>query len=188
MILQPFQSNVSDFDKETINILKNKGLSISFFKGEDSIFNNIQRIIYYTDDNYYVVYVGYTFDYIYFMIQISPILARTIGAFGKVKEGMPHLNPEAQKFVPFFYKIFTQKPDLHIPFLLYEDSSIEFLCVLSYRIREIRTELDLQNGIAAIIKIGQKILIEHENGINAQKRSSFTKGITTLLRVFFHIT
>lgn len=107
MTLLPFYCDVSKFDGPTQKKLAENNVVMSFFKGEDSIFDNIQRIIYKKGTQCCVVYVGYTVNHVSFMIQVSEQYLKTVATFGNadLKNNEVFLNTTiSEKRIPFFIK------------------------------------------------------------------------------------
>lgn len=191
MTFLPFYSNVSDFDEQTQGWLASRNFVMSFSKGEDTMFNNIQRIIYKNNSRCCVVYVGYTVTDIYFMIQISELYIKAVSTYGKIdleKDDAYLKGSIAKKRIPVFYEIFLRKACEHDAFFEIEPASMEMLCVQAYEIGEMKTEDDFKKGVFMIMKIGQRIHEEYENAIETDKKSSAARDIAAIIRLFFYLS
>lgn len=189
MTLLPFYCDVSKFDGPTQKKLAENNVVMSFFKGEDSIFDNIQRIIYKKGTQCCVVYVGYTVNHVSFMIQVSEQYLKTVATFGNadLKNNEVFLNTTiSEKRIPFFYKMFIRGGCEHDAHFYLEPESAEMLCIQVFKIGEIKTEKDFQKCIFMIMQIGQKIFAEFETAIEAENKSNRAKDISALIRLIFH--
>lgn len=188
MTFYPFYSDISVLSSDLKNKLLNKNISISFSKGEGTEFDNIQTVVIKNGDRCSVVYVGYTVNDIHFMIQVTELYFKTIRDYGKIdveKDAMFLYESIAKKRIPFFHDIFIHKGGGHNPKFYIEPFQIEFFCIQSYKIGEIKTESDFKQSIMRIMQIGRKLYAENENAAEAEKRTSLAKEIGALIKMYF---
>ena len=176
------------FDSSMRETLTKNHFSITFSKGQDTEFNNVQTIIYKNGNNCCIVYVGYTVNDIHFMIQISEYYLKAVRDFGKIEKESEEvfLNTSlSQKRIPFFYKIFVCEGGIQTPRFYLEPSSAEMLCVQSFKIGEVKTETDFKNNVLNMLQIGHKLYSEYESAVECENKSKTAREIGALIKVFF---
>ena len=188
--LLPFCSKLPDLDQKTQNFLSKSPIAITFYSGEDSIFDNIQCVVTRQGDMCYVIYIGYSTLSVSFMIQMSKQFGETIARWGGVdydKQSFyldPYLGP---KKVPFFAKLFSNNSNPKSPYFYIDTSGAVCACI-SFATGEIRTQEDFQKGIQTILNVGKKIFEEFDDAINFRRNNSWSKEIASLISLILHMS
>lgn len=186
----PFCSQLSYLDNKTQDILSKSPMAINFYPGEDTVFDNIQRIVTKQGNTYYVIYIGYTTLYVNFMIQISKQFGETIARWGGVdydKKSFyldPYLGPRK---VPFFSKLLSNNSNSKYPYFYIDNSGHVCICI-SFATGEIRTQTDFQKGIQTILNVGKKIFEEFDDAIHLRRKTSWSKEIASLISLILHMS
>jgi len=191
MKFMTFCSNLIDLDQNTQVSLSKSPVVITFYSGEGTAFDNIQRVIYKQGNNCYIIYVGYSTLYVSFMIQISKQFGETIARWGGVDNDRhsfyldSYLGP---KKVPFFSKMLSNDTNPKAPHFFIEPYNGHVCACISFATGEIKTQADFRKGIEAILNVGKKIFEEFDDAVNLRHKTSWTREIASLINLILHMS
>lgn len=152
----PFISSFEMLDDRTRKLLLSNPVVTSFEDDDLKQFQKIQRICYMHDNCCAIIYVGYMYTTIAYMIQLSNLYINTVNEFGKIdfENNQFYLDiNKGKKYIPYFTTLFQKRQCLEEPYFLINGEAGEIFVVNSCMMMILKPKLISQKEYMGFFKL-----------------------------------
>ncbi|WP_147347070.1 hypothetical protein [Segatella copri] len=178
-------------DDKTRKLLLSNPIVTSFEDDDLKQFQKIQRICYMHDNCCAIIYVGYMYTTIAYMIQLSNLYINTVNEFGKIdfENNQFYLDiNKGKKYIPYFTTLFLKRQCLEEPYFLINGEAGEIFVAQQFYVDDIKTQTDFTKRVYGLFQIGRKLYQEQEKAKVNLKKVSYAREIAMGIKFLLHFT
>lgn len=187
----PFISSFEMLDDKTRKLLLSNPIVTSFEDDDLKQFQKIQRICYMHDNCCAIIYVGYMYTTIAYMIQLSNLYINTVNEFGKIdfENNQFYLDiNKGKKYIPYFTTLFLKRQCLEEPYFLINGEAGEIFVAQQFYVDDIKTQTDFTKRVYGLFQIGRKLYQEQEKAKVNLKKVLYAREIAMGIKFLLHFT
>lgn len=187
----PFISSFEMLDDRTRKLLLSNPVVTSFEDDDLKQFQKIQRICYMHDNCCAIIYVGYMYTTIAYMIQLSNLYINTVNEFGKIdfENNQFYLDiNKGKKYIPYFTTLFQKRQCLEEPYFLINGEAGEIFVAQQFYVDDIKTQTDFTKRVYGLFLIGKRLYQEQEKAKVNLKKVSYAREIAMGIKFLLHFT